>query len=153
MAAHKIVVEALERLRFDAFLESLSEDSRNVITKLANDMLRLFPSQAFDEVMVCFDIQTLNENYQKFCTERSSSSATFAFWQTYIELVTTLLDFISCTRNSDWEGHLELLARMTPWLLAYDRVNYARYVTAYLKEMNDLKQTHPFWMALFGSFA
>ena len=33
---------------------------------------------------------------------------------------------------------------MIPWCFAYDRINYARYVPVYLKEMHELKDTHPF---------
>ena len=59
-------------------------------------------------------------------------------------MVFTLLHFISCTRRLDWEGHLNALEKITCWLLAYDRVNYSRYVPAYLHEMRKFEKTHPF---------
>ena len=59
-------------------------------------------------------------------------------------MVSTLLHFISCTRRSDWEGHLNTLEKMTSWLFAYDRVNYSRYVPVYLHEMRELEKTHSF---------
>ena len=52
--------------------------------------------------------------------------------------------FISCTRRLDWEGHLNTLKKKTPWLLAYYRVNYSRYVPVYLHEMREFEKTHPF---------
>ena len=59
-------------------------------------------------------------------------------------LVSTLLRFISCTRRLDWEGHLNALEKITPWLLAYDCVNYSRYVPVYLHEMREFEKAHPF---------
>ena len=59
-------------------------------------------------------------------------------------MVSTLLHFISCTRRLDWEGHFNILEKITPWLLAYDRVNYSRYVPVYLLEMCEFEKTHPF---------
>ena len=59
-------------------------------------------------------------------------------------MVSTILHFISCTRRSDWEGHLNALEKIIPWLLAYDRVNYSRYVPVYLHEMREFETTHPF---------
>ena len=59
-------------------------------------------------------------------------------------LVSTLLHFISCTRRLDWEGHLNTLEKITPWLLAYDCVNYSRYVPVYLHEMREFEKSHPF---------
>ena len=58
-------------------------------------------------------------------------------------MVSTLLHFISCARRLDWEGHLNAL-KITPWLLAYDRVNYFRYVPVYLHEMREFEKAHPF---------
>ena len=89
-------------------------------------------------------MQNLLKNYDEFCATQSSISPTFALWQSYVDMVSTLLHFISCTRRSDWEGHLNTLEKMTPWLFAYDRVNYTRYVPVYLKEMRELEKTHPF---------
>ena len=59
-------------------------------------------------------------------------------------MVSGLLHFISCTRRLDWEGHLNTLKKITPWLLAYDRVNYSRYVPVCLHEMRIFEKTHPF---------
>ena len=58
--------------------------------------------------------------------------------------MSTLLHFISCTRRLDWEGHLNTLEKITPWLLAYDCVNYSRYVAVYLHEMREFEKAHPF---------
>ena len=59
-------------------------------------------------------------------------------------MVSTFIHFISCIRKSDWEGHLNTLEKITPWLLAYDCVNYSRYVPVYLHEMREFEKTHPF---------
>ena len=52
--------------------------------------------------------------------------------------------FISCTSRLDWEGHLNTLEKITPWLLAYDCVNYSCYVPVYLHEMREFEKAHPF---------
>ena len=52
--------------------------------------------------------------------------------------------FISCTRRLDWKGHLITLEKITPWLLAYNRVNYSRCVPVYLHKMREFEKTHPF---------
>ena len=52
-------------------------------------------------------------------------------------LVSTLLHFVSCTRRLDLE-------KITPRLLAYDCVNYSRYVPVYFHEMREFEKAHPF---------
>lgn len=54
-----------------------------------------------------------------------------------------LLMFVRATRQVDWELHLSAFRRMLPWFYACDKVNYARYGTAYWLEMKSLETTHP----------
>ena len=60
-------------------------------------------------------------NYDMFCATQASAFPTFALLQLYG------VYFISCNRRLDWEGHLNTLEKITPWLLAYDCVNYSCY--------------------------
>ena len=39
---------------------------------------------------------------------------------------------------------MNTLEKITPWLLAYDCVNYSRYVPVYLHEMREFEKAHPF---------
>ena len=53
------------------------------------------------------------------------------------------MSYIKATRTSDWTLHLASVRSMLPWMFAYDRVNYSRYLSAYWIEMSSLEQTHP----------
>ena len=142
--AHKVVAEALEHLKFEAYFNSIHEDLQTEIIDSAKLQLSVFPSTSNKSLLQESVMQNLLKNYDEFCATQSSISPTFALWQSYVDMVSTLLHFISCTRRSDREGHLNTLEKMTPWLFAYDRVNYSRYVPVYLKEMRELEKTHPF---------
>ena len=58
-------------------------------------------------------------------------------------MVQGLLLFLRATREGDWKLHLASLCQILPWFFAYDRVNYARYLPAYISEMDSLSITHP----------
>ena len=58
-------------------------------------------------------------------------------------MVHCLLLFLIATRGGDWKLHLASLCQILPWVFAYDRVNYARYLLAYISEMDSLSITHP----------
>ena len=51
--------------------------------------------------------------------------------------------FIRATREVNWDLHLAAFRDMLPWFFITDRVNYARYGSAYLLEMTALESTHP----------
>lgn len=53
------------------------------------------------------------------------------------------MSYIKATRVSDWKLHLASVRSMLPWMFAYDRVNYSRYLSTYWVEMSTLEQTHP----------
>ena len=58
-------------------------------------------------------------------------------------MVELLLAFIRSTREGDWKLHCACLRDLLPWMFAYDRVNYSRYMTIYWSEMTKLHDTHP----------
>ena len=49
------------------------------------------------------------------------------FWQSYLDMVQILLDFVKSIRLPDWNLHLQSTKRMLIRIHAYDRINYARY--------------------------
>jgi len=68
---------------------------------------------------------------------------TSEFWSTFLEMTEILFAFIRSLRVGIWKMHLAATKRMLPWLFAYDRQNYARYLSLYLAEMTQLPETHP----------
>ena len=83
----------------------------------------------------------LHDVYVDFCQSQSSSMA--RFWQSYMDMVSLLLRFIRATRQGDWELHKACVRDMLPWIFAYDRIHYARYMSAYWSQMSTLSSTHP----------
>ena len=65
------------------------------------------------------------------------------FSLSYIDMVLLLLDFIRSSRQGNWALHLSSIRQMLPWMFAYDRVNYCRYMSVYWCEMMALEDSHP----------
>lgn len=138
--AHKLLYEALQRCRLDAFMDTLPEDKRNTYMSLARRMV----GQCFDHYLDLSDeFQSMMTDYQRFVDANVAVNPTFSFWSSYIDMIQILLLFIRATRESDWHMHLAATRLMLPWLFAYDRTNYARYLPAYWLEMTNLEETHP----------
>ncbi|XP_067931037.1 uncharacterized protein [Watersipora subatra] len=127
--SHKLLFEALGRLQLANFLDSLDETS----------------SQQFDTVMQSIKTSYINtgevnsanleEIRSQFLThvEREcQQSSTYRFWNSYMDLVGILLNFLRATRDSNWALHLDSLRAMLPWFFAYDRINYSRYVRKHI---------------------
>eukprot|EP00057_Strongylocentrotus_purpuratus_P021683 XP_011676157.1 PREDICTED: uncharacterized protein LOC105444073 [Strongylocentrotus purpuratus] len=141
--AHKCIMEAMERLRWQAYISSLSDvdyaSTYEILAKLQSD----FPTSSFTEFVRGEEFQAMASSYRSFVKQRSTQDPTFALWSSYIEMVEVILLFLRATRQGDWQLHLSSIRSFLPWFFAYDRTNYARYLPAYWHEMSHLPNSHP----------
>ncbi len=54
-----------------------------------------------------------------------------------------MFNFIRSIREGDWNLHLACIRDMLPWMFAYDRTNYSRYLPVYWCDMMSLRDVHP----------
>ena len=87
VSCHKIMYEALQRLRFQAFMDQMTEEDQEVMTSFVESMAGSFPEDKFlsDDIENPL-MQQILESYEIFIAESSSKSRTFAFWSMYIEM-------------------------------------------------------------------
>lgn len=143
--AHKTVAEALFRVHWSQFEQYLDKaDSRMQIDVTAfRDLLcNLRTNMSPASIASTLDnseFQAMESCYRQFCSTNLSPSA--SLWKSYIDMVLLLLRFTRATREAQWNLHLQCVRDMLPWAFAYDRVNYARYLSAYFYEMSCLPVT------------
>ena len=65
------------------------------------------------------------------------------FWMSYVDMVKALRGLLRASREGDWELHLSSICEIVLWCLAYDNLNYAGYLSAYLHEMSHFPEEHP----------
>ena len=54
-----------------------------------------------------------------------------------------MLALVRASREGNWMLHLGAIRQMIPWCFAYDKVNYARFLTYYYATMSRLPIEHP----------
>ena len=57
-------------------------------------------------------------------------------------MVGNILSILYATRTGDWILYIESIRSFLPWAFAYDRQNFARYLTLHLMEMVNLEENH-----------
>ena len=143
--AHKIVMEALWRLRWKSFGIWLAEQDQNfdqdvlvgIISNIRNDLSNV----AFTALLESDQFLKAYTSYKQFIS--CSKYPMFLFWSSYIEIVCLLLKFIRATREGNWNLHLSRIRDMLPWVTSYNRISYSRYLPIYWCQMNTLSETHP----------
>jgi hypothetical protein len=94
MHCHKVMSEALHRLRFQAFLDSVNDEESASIYSVVFDLLNNFPSEDFQEKLSTEPFSEILEKYENFVTQESQCNPTFSLWSTYLEMIGTLLQFV-----------------------------------------------------------
>ena len=69
---------------------------------------------------------------------RNTRGPLASFWMSYLDLVEILLALIRASREGNWVLHLHGIRSMIPWCFAYDKQNYARYLSIYHAKMTKL---------------
>ena len=139
---HKVIYEALKRLRWEEFEKSLTTAEKATLDSVGVNFKADSNLCNFWENCCSTNVIDIKRMFNQFVTDRGEENPLFAFWSKYIDMVQLLLLQIRATRTTDWRLHLSSLRAMIPWFFATDRVNYSRYASCYWMEMMCLEKTH-----------
>jgi hypothetical protein len=84
--SHKIIYEALQRLRFEAFLEALDDESRENVQLVVQAAWDTFFEDKLNDFIQSDQFADLIDRYDNFIAESSATSKTFAYWSIYIRM-------------------------------------------------------------------
>ena len=144
---HKIIYEAIARLLVEDLEHSLSENAKEMLNeqKAQLEQLKLNLCQEEIEQILEIDVfQQWENRFQEYIVDMKQNGSDLAkFWLTYLELCELLLDLINATMMGNWELYLAYIEAVIPWIFAYDRQNYARYLVPYLNDMRALPIVMP----------
>ena len=150
----KLVLEALYRLYQEAFWTWLQQRDqtdlrRDDMEKLVRDMQQALKSGDRESARLLTDqlesdhITTLEALHQEFRATGRTQSATFAYWDTFMQGAGTLMRLLRAERDGLFELHLIAVCETIPWCRAADRGNYARYLPGYINDMITLQEKQP----------
>ena len=147
---HKIMYEELLRLAWKGFLIWI--DSKEVVEQQkvhkGLQAIQEFEGDICQKNFECIlqdpvfaELSDAFSDYLEFL--RSKSGNLSNFWMSYVDLVEILLSLIRSSREGNWQLHLSSIRALVPWCFAYDKQNYARYLSVYFAQMSNLENDHP----------
>ena len=112
-----------------------------LLVSAIEDIQKEFSTEKFNRLLSMPDFLAIFDLYKEYCKE--DNGLLKVFWNSYLEMVEVLMNFMQATREGNWDLHLECIKEMLPWFFAYDHTNYARYIPVCLAQMMLLPETHP----------
>ena len=130
MRAHKLTCQAMWELLAPHLIKDLDSRDKDLGQQISKsitdkDYDQLFITQHFRETIISF-------------VDSKSENPNFALWWGYLEMVSTLLMFTRAQRDGNWDLHFSAFKKMLPFFFQYDHLNYAKWGSVYLAEMNML---------------
>ena len=87
-------------------------------------------SKSYSEILENGVLNAVHERFQQYLNKLKSGNGTMlAFWMSYVDLTSLIMDFIRASREKDWTLHLISVSNLIPWCFAYNRSNYAKWLT------------------------
>lgn len=148
---HKITFEALWKALMSSFRVWLSNKNQDVdldrIDELTADIYEDFKCKHFNKVSSHSEglsgyLQDMVVQLFAFIEENSSNN-TFRFWLLYLELIAILLNFIRASREGNWTEYVTSFKEMLKLMAFHDHVNYMRWGSAFLIDMENLEKDFP----------
>ena len=145
---HKLVYEALLRLawkEFPRWLQTTHPQKQHILDEMITYISAETTEESINNILqnkVCLEVLHLFDVYTQQIRNGEAGELA-AFWMSYIDMVDIVLGLVRAAREGKWDLHLQSVRAMIPWLFAYDRVNYARYLPYYYASMTRLDTTHP----------
>lgn len=100
MRCHKLMGEALHRLRWQSFLDTLRDCTAQQYVKMITPIQNAFPMNLFSEATQDCVFQEMMKTYQE-CINNHSSNATYSYWSSYLDMVENVLLLTRATREGD----------------------------------------------------
>ena len=82
-------------------------------------------------------------SFEVWRSNRLQASTQFKYWDTVLQMELTVLSFVRSIRERNFSLYTETLQSLLPWFFALDQTHYARWLTIHLRDMLNLKQSHP----------
>ncbi|XP_041948124.1 uncharacterized protein LOC121709114 [Alosa sapidissima] len=148
---HRYISEALMRLAWEEFtpwVEKNAPESSGMIKSFLEDVKDM-TSDLNQEKMTNLLQSPLSAELITLWTYflehlRHNNGELSGFWMSYIDMVEdVVLGLLRASREGDWELHLHAIRTMIPWCFAYDKMNYARYLSPYFAQMTNLQEKYP----------
>ena len=96
--SHKMMYEALQRLRFEAFLDTLDDGYHNEVISFVRTIQETFPHHVHNKIN-SDDFNNLLKRYETFIADSKANSKTFAYWSMYIDMTGMKINSIGRERN------------------------------------------------------
>jgi len=146
----KLVLEALSHVYLTSAqswchcqgIQWMALDTYDGITDLQHTY-RAKDKDSSRQIIDNLDTSGVTEALRQFQAMGRSQSATFKFWDNFMDSAHIMLRLLRAERDADFDLHLDAVCETIPYFICGGRNNYAKYTPVYVAEMRQLETQQP----------
>ena len=150
MTSHKTLLEALERLMLEKFLEgsnrsSLVDTLTYEPTELIQELLETPSSKSLNDASTNEEIIQLMAEYCVFKQKIRDGQfgKTARLWMSYVDHIWLILKLIYAVKTNNFALYCACLYKMSDLFFSFDGHNYSRYLTFFSVFLANVEESHP----------
>ncbi len=120
----------------------MASDTYDGITDLQHTY-RAKDKDSSRQIIDNLDTSGVTEALRQFQAINRSQSATFKFWDNFMDSAYIMLRLLRAERDADFDLHLDAICETIPYFICGGRSNCAKYTPVYVAEMRQLKTQQP----------
>ena len=86
--------------------------NRLILVSAIEEIRKEFSTEKFNRLLSMPDFLAIFNLYNEYCKEDNGPLK--VFWNSYLEMVEVLMNFVRATREGNWDLHLECIKEMLP---------------------------------------
>ena len=136
MRAHKITLQSLQQLLMPFLLEFCQKSYPDLFQEISAPACSPENAAALITSLKSPRVKKMLDEFKDDKDPKKMS--TLGFWWNYMEMVSVLLMFTRAQREGIWDLYLHSFRHMLPYFFRYDHLNYVRWGSVYIAEMERL---------------
>ena len=123
---HKLTYEVCMRLIWNGFMrwDKHEDETSKLLTTIGDLLSEEELSYNFKKVLTMQEMNAIYRSFNLYMDELKLRSSMSAYWMSYVNLVSILLDLIRASREGYWKLHLSTIEDIIPWCFSYNRTGH-----------------------------
>lgn len=144
MTCKKTVVRILSCLMLDCYTRKWCSSCWSCCCKfkIHTKSHRTCPSLAFGMHLRQIDLIDFYQHSAKWRASMEQQNPQFQFWSKTLTMKLDYLFFLGSIRSAKFNLYVASIEKFLPWILAFDHIYYARWLTVHHNDMESLRQNN-----------
>ena len=127
----------------DSFIKATHVTRTRRVHQVTATCLFILQSKAYSDYLGTLENGEEPLQFTDWVNKMSKERPQFLYWNRVLFLELCVLQLVRAIREGNFSLYKTSLVSLVPWMFSLDHINYARWMSVHIRDMNLLSSTHP----------